>query len=861
MLGLSVYIGRCQSRVLQGRRALTCTGRTFHLPPAQLGREDGGRAGPGMWHLRALAGTRGRLGGDEAALRTVAGQRAAESVNQRFQSSPGWPLSVKIRRFGLGPDPKAEPVVAAPQPEQEVQLQQAEAKRDRSKAELKEAEAEAKLKEAEAKLKEAEAKLEKAEAKLEKAEANLKEAKATGTEEDVGLARHKVDSAQKGVDSAQKGVTSSQELVDACTKRLASLLKEPVAGWTLDSADSVYQLFKDKGWVPEQLPAPLQLVMTSVALPKLRHREDAIRLLCETVSRRFENYLKGLLDKEKQPHLICFATAGTGKSRLAQDALPLLQKYVENRELCALLQNSAVSVHVTFNGGTKVDLWDRENGAQAALSARILASYFGLEIESLRFLRRIELRTALDCILLDFRRRRSLAQDSPVVFYLAIDDAGQTLLKDVENAQAARSFLKDISNAAGSWLLRPPRSVFPITLITGTTAQAIGSILSTESSHPYVSLPVPLLPLNESDAILRELGLEDWANDGQVQQLLADIGGLPRLLEVLFSSLQELVEKGQRPTNASWATVQRALMTFVEQRTGHLNEEVVHAIVRAALTRETVTNEDVAHGQQTWGDLERCGAVFLREQKQGGMVVEVPYLIIEGKVRNLKKRRLPDVVEALFRVPEPRFWEWRTWEKFNALFDGATASLLAQREGEGSQTVSVARFYRGALVDPAIAKWEFGLSPRVEFQTCEKRFPETSTRPSNQGKEFSWRAGEVSVMNADGAKADHFMAAPLVNSCEVLVRFGQEKWSRDVGARPRIAQERIIQEKSKILAAAETLGPGHRSMVAFFTNVDVPLAPVPFCAVVGGEQMRDFYSQTFAARAFLGGPSRRKGST
>eukprot|EP00808_Paulinella_micropora_P021280 g72737.t1 len=183
MLGLSVYIGRCQSRVLQGRRALTCTGRTFHLPPAQLGREDGGRAGPGMWHLRALAGTRGRLGGDEAALRTVAGQRAAESVNQRFQSSPGWPLSVKIRRFGLGPDPKAEPVVAAPQPEQEVQLQQAEAKRDRSKAELKEAqaklkEAEAKLKEAEAKLKEAEAKLEKAEAKLEKAEAKLEKAEA-----------------------------------------------------------------------------------------------------------------------------------------------------------------------------------------------------------------------------------------------------------------------------------------------------------------------------------------------------------------------------------------------------------------------------------------------------------------------------------------------------------------------------------------------------------------------------------------------------------------------------------------------------------------------------------------------------------
>eukprot|EP00808_Paulinella_micropora_P023345 g53611.t1 len=195
--------------------------------------------------------------------------------------------------------------------------------------------------------------------------------------------------------------------------------------------------------------------MTSKFLPKLRHREDAIRLLCETFSQRFKNYLKGFLDKEKQPHLICFATAGTGKSRLAQEALPLLQKHVEHRELRALLRNSTVSVHVTFNGDTKFNQWDRESGAEAALSVRTLASYFGVQITSLHFLRTIELRTALDCILLDFRRRRSLAQDSPVAFYLAVDDMGQTLLP-ADNAKVARSFLKDISNAAGSWLLGPP---------------------------------------------------------------------------------------------------------------------------------------------------------------------------------------------------------------------------------------------------------------------------------------------------------------------------------------------------------------------------------------------------------------------
>eukprot|EP00808_Paulinella_micropora_P030874 g70872.t1 len=246
MLGLSVYMRRCQSGVLQVRRALTCTGRTFDLAPGQLDRDDGGRAVPGIW--------RGRLGGDAAALRKVAGQMAAESILQRFQSSD-WPLAVQIRQFG---DLKSEPVVGAPQPEQKVQLQQAEAKKELKEAEakLKEAEAklkeaknerkeaeaklkeaEAKLKEAEAKLKEAEAKLKEAEAKLKEAEAKLKDAKATGTDEDVGLARRQMEIALQGT-----GIASAQELVDACIKRVAFFLKQPSAGPVALSFPLVFSL-------------------------------------------------------------------------------------------------------------------------------------------------------------------------------------------------------------------------------------------------------------------------------------------------------------------------------------------------------------------------------------------------------------------------------------------------------------------------------------------------------------------------------------------------------------------------------------------------------------------------------------------
>eukprot|EP00808_Paulinella_micropora_P016397 g49917.t1 len=209
---------RGQCGVLQGGRALTCTGRrTFDLAPALLDREGGGRAGPGIWHLRGLAGKRGRVG-DAAALRKVAGQMAA------------------IHQFRGGPDEKPGPVVGAPQPEQEAEAKLTEAK----------------LEKAEAKLKEAEAKLKEAEAKLKEAEAKLKEAKATGTEEDVGLARRKVDFALKGVASAQEGVTSAQELVGAYTKQVSCLLKEPVAGLDMQL---VTKRFRRMEATPDQLPS------------------------------------------------------------------------------------------------------------------------------------------------------------------------------------------------------------------------------------------------------------------------------------------------------------------------------------------------------------------------------------------------------------------------------------------------------------------------------------------------------------------------------------------------------------------------------------------------------------------------------
>eukprot|EP00808_Paulinella_micropora_P025745 g697.t1 len=219
-----------------------------------------------------------------------------------FSVSPGLPLHLQFGQFGGGPDPKPDPVaVGATEkhlPEREAfqkELKEANANCKQVKKELKEAEAKVEKakkerKEAEAKVEKAKKEVEKAKKEVKEAEAKLEKAEATGTKDlikrakqmfgmavkgansaqaGVDSAQAGVDSAQAGVDSAQAGVDSAQAgvkyaqaaldsaqarvnnaqvLVDECIQRQANMNRELAAGWTLDTADSVYQLFKDKGW-------------------------------------------------------------------------------------------------------------------------------------------------------------------------------------------------------------------------------------------------------------------------------------------------------------------------------------------------------------------------------------------------------------------------------------------------------------------------------------------------------------------------------------------------------------------------------------------------------------------------------------
>jgi hypothetical protein len=487
---------------------------------------------------------------------------------------------------------------------------------------------------------------------------------------------------------------------------------------------------------------------------------------------RFDHFQDGRSrDKENHPHLISFANVGTGKSRLAQDALELLKVNLPDGDLKNAILSNSVQINISFNSNTKF-LPGEKDDATSALGWRVLASYFGFKFNStLPKLQSFD--TVIDCVLSDHRQRNSIPEEDLVVLYLAIDDAGQTLLAE-ENLERRRSFLKAITNiVGGSLLMLDKGNLFAIPLLTGTTTEAIQNVLS----HPHRNLAVPLLTMEDCLQILaNEDHLSSWVSENKVEieQALADIDGIPRLVNELIVQISKWQQAGSQ---SDWDSFFRDIQTTISTRyVLSTNEKICRSLINLALTRQVVYPHARIYpgAPMTFYDIESQGGIFL-----DGNQVKIPYLLLKQTLHHSTHKPL---ISQLFGLPSPQFWQCQTWEKFNALYDGAVASCHADQQeldGFSHPEIKVSEFYAGAIVNDSIADIVFQLSPDVEYYQCSQRFPETSTelKDTLSGKTLSWQNGSVSVLNAAGASVDHFMASPIASTDHVLVRLGQEKWT------------------------------------------------------------------------------------
>jgi hypothetical protein len=619
------------------------------------------------------------------------------------------------------------------------------------------------------------------------------------------------------------------------------------------TGQALLMLLHQRGKIPDELPGPKILVEDELGEFPLFHREAALATMREVTSQRYQHFLLGRThDKEMHPHLLCAGAPGTGKSRLCQDfaALAIAEE---------LRQHSVVVVNVTFNGDSKFDAIDRLRGGDWALAARILMSYFGCFRDSVPD--GINVQTALDCVLADHRSRRKLVDDALVVLAMAIDDIGQCLDDEatgenaVDIAQQRRRFVTSISRVCGKLLMLPraDKYCFVATVFAATVAVELKEVFA-DTGHPHKEVPIPLLRFSDCLSIVGSLQLpSQWAEAPELLQLLADCGGVPRLVREILTSVRQ--RHNDTPSDGAWHVIRGHVVGVIRARYRLAGRRGLDEIVRSSLTREIVSREETPlneKGVETYAELERRGAVFLQPaEEEGRFTVGLPYLVLEEVVG--MTRYAKTVFADLFTFPSLSKFEWQTLEKFHATYDASCTMMFS----EVCASVPAARFYRGAVVGDNL-DFELALSSPVDVVFCQHQFPTLTDGGNTQipraaGRRVeNWDDGGHVYVNANGAAFDVFSIHPSVGNDPAVVRASALRFSErsESGAVTAVEVRKEFVKTTQALQTKMSRPSPHRLLFGFFTNrqLDTGLAALPGCVMVGREQHVAFYGHAFGPR-------------
>jgi hypothetical protein len=508
----------------------------------------------------------------------------------------------------------------------------------------------------------------------------------------------------------------------------------------------------------DKIPDPKPLVNEYIGkyLTEPSCREAAKEMILSSAGDRFEKSTSK--DKQSHPILICMGAPGTGKSRLAQSVGSWL-KDCSNKELADCAEKDTLSVHITFNSDTKY-MTDAHLGGKSAsgsLGSRALASYFGINWRKLCHVvdvKFMKLDLCVEVIVEHHRRSMGLNDtDTPTILYLAVDDVGRVVQYD--------DFLNDMINELGQMLITPPPNSFFVTLVTGTIYNPVVARLR-ESTHPHFNLPVPLLPLEEVESIFRgnKDAVSQYVDNPLFSLLLADIGGVPRVLEWLWTYLQKHERRGEGTGSQDDIIAlarSHVMHTYGVQYGNSMGGgSALAALVKALFLRHDVHPENTVPGlgQTTYGELERSGRIILSYVQDPGNAgatelrrVYMPLMALQQMLGDLPLS-LSSQLFHLFEISQT----WQGWEEFNIRYDALLCSLHTWGE-ENEVSVPLSDYYRGAKLSPDLNDLSLLLSSRKSYEYIESShlFPETDTDREEMKKKAV--EGKI-VLNAAGSKCD-----------------------------------------------------------------------------------------------------------
>jgi hypothetical protein len=566
-------------------------------------------------------------------------------------------------------------------------------------------------------------------------------------------------------------------------------------------------------------------------------RGGSLQILADCVADKLKNWTEKKHDRNLHPIPFVADGPGSGKSRFLQELPTSFRSFVKNssrysKEVKEIMEN-ALYINVTFGNGTVYKATEIECGIEESICLRILyqvdslekrfdsyvAAYKSEHVRIFNVLDKLVSETGYSCIV------------------LGIDEVNKVYELDKDQFSALYKYIGGLSCSSV-----PP---YLVPVFAGTVIGPMTSMV-TKSMHPPLHIPLPLLSFESSLDIIRKKSPQikrilECNNGHYVRQLIADVGGHCRSLEILYEVLKKFESQLSSDDFKEWDFIMRSTCSNILSRYPQIITEhafgyaIAYSLLALPVDNQQVVEKSVS--SLTFRGLEELGLIKLEFRSDRGYDVKVPFVFVYCYVNH--STHASHISKFWYQILISRDFWWQDWEIFNRDYIAFRLSLFAFLK---RPTIPLSEFFAGAKMNlPVDHNVKIPKVEDIKVVNLKKRYPETEN--------ISFQFG-TSYLNSPGAAFDSFMYLQTESNGPIMLAF-QMKLSNPKSQVPLVINDSLIRtEYKKIKNVVDTRIPDTYFLCIILGRCegkfkeDIP----DNCVIVSKEEQKSFYGESYYQR-------------
>ena len=546
-------------------------------------------------------------------------------------------------------------------------------------------------------------------------------------------------------------------------------------------------------------------------------RDDAIATAWEATVAHFKSRTPPY-ERGSHARLFAVGAPGIGKTRFGAEFDKLLLEYgrkhfpKEQPELLQKLSKNLIYIPITFASGNTFDTLDDKysepHRVDWILTSRAIYQAFDIKEKFNMFASKLSEKlgpTLPSDFNLNSLSEYLIKRFNPSALYWHLDEINAIISKSDDLVVLS---IKKLSQ------LFIESNVFTLLLFTGTVYQQITDAITRKTSWspeaPPLQLPLEFLSDESIEKLLDTMHTgkklpwldDNWKLNQPFRRLLADTGGVPRIIQLLLERCQE--RKLNHLSEANIADLEDELTSKISFRYSLTDNTVLVEAICLALSglEYRCTHTLLCDNRVTLEELRSKGYMFLR-RGESEFVPLMPFIFLRAEKSFWNVYGLQPFWSKIWNPTQQLSWEeFEIFTLYHQIL--RTKSLLYL----GMTSIPLRTYFSKAStfhLNSRLNKAALELQRR-KYVELEHQWPDNTNRPWPTSANFDAAKDNLFdyvFLNASAASFDGFEFIKLKNTDRVLIMAYQNKFTKK--GKTKLTADSVSKELVKIHDALDKL--------------------------------------------------------